>query len=290
MAIPGTYEWYLLEGGGGPPGGPFATGLPKIEGEVYVPPAGWDLGIEDSGGSDSFSIPGGRYYLTSLNGVLLSLTDTISALLNGSSILAGAGDFTLVVDDDYDTSSGRVTIASSEAFDINFTTPALRDALGHQGSASGLDEYVGAFSSPHIWLPDGKRWPAMSPDGWRGMRIAASTVGRSPGGRTSARKGPESAVDRLEFGQVRAFKCWQRFEVVPNESWETYWSVNLPRRVRYHKDRAGDDTFVTYRILGQGVTEMGLRVEAETAMWTSDDLSLWHLGPVEVINQDASSS
>jgi hypothetical protein len=279
MSHPSSYSWYL--GSLASSAGTGNTGLPKLEGEVYVPLAGWQFSVTDVGGTHALTVPGGsRYFPTSDPTSLLA---TIEALLNGSGTLSGV--FVVGADDDYDGSTGRIVISSSLDFAITWTSTALRNALGYTANLSGADEYVSPNATPHIWLPDGKRYPARSPDGHTGVPLSASTVTVSPMGKTRARKGAVRRADVLEFGQVRARKVWQPNEQIVNESFETFWNTNFPRRIRYHKHRADDATFVTYRPLGVNVCPCV--VEAQTATWTTSDMALYHVGPFEVLYQEA---
>jgi hypothetical protein len=70
---------------------------------------------------------------------------------------------------------------------------------------------------------------------------------------------------------------------VRNQSWETFWETNIAagRRVRYHRFRNDDVNLVVgYRPLQ--INDARVVVEPDSYDWTTDPLSLWHVGPLEV--------
>lgn len=285
MTLPFPYEFWLVD-----PGlilgtaGTGTSGLPKLEGVIRVPSVGWSFDIDEPGAGATITIPQARYYLTSTS-IPLGLAPFIEAALNAAGL---DGVYAVRVDDDYDGSTGRLVIAATgvAGFSLGWVSEAVRDALGFTGDLTGAAQYISPKSSPHIWLPDGRRYPAMTPDGHPGLPLYGSTVVSSPSGVTHAIRGPKRRGDTLEFGNVRGEKIFEQYAslVTPNSSLEVFVDTNFPRKIRYHKNRADDATFVTYRSFT--VDRLPVTVEADTATWTSDADSLWHVGPLSVGNGD----
>jgi hypothetical protein len=281
-------------GGGGTVGGAGTSGLPKLEGEIYVPRPGWEISVLEPAGNAVILVAPGRYYLNTIaTAGTKSLKQLIVDQLNDAPFLSGT--YAMTVDDDFDDSTGRVTVSVTgvASFLFFWSHSLLRDALGFTGTLFGLASYTSPNSSPHIWLPDSHRAPATAPNGHRGQRIANGRVVVSGSFTSSAIQRAQGRHDTLEFAQLRGKKCWQPYESVVNESFETFWSTNIGagRRVRYHPNRAVDSSivngvetgYVGYRPLR--INDMALAPEAATADWTTGNLSLWRQGPIEVINE-----
>lgn len=287
MTWPGIPFWNTATGGSGGGGGIVASsgdsGLPKYEGHIQVPLDGWRIRVvEVPSAIDEILIPTSRRFLNTASYGTTSLLAYIVAALNASSALAGT--YGMVVDDDYDLSTGRVTMSASglTSFSVTWLSTAARDALGFTAGLFGAASYTSPNSSPHIYLPDSARAPAMVPDGDEGMPLTNGTVLVSPSGKTRAKSSAERRVDRLEHACLRGQKVWADYETVVNESLETFWRNNIGkgRRIRYHKNRSNDAVFHNgYRVLA--INDMRVAPELESANWTSSAKALWHWGSVE---------
>jgi hypothetical protein len=290
VGFPGVPFWNTSLVGSGGGGGDISgsagsgnIGLPKLEGQIYVPVGGWVIEVvEDPVAAATITIPTGLYYPNSAYDGNLAFLADVAALLNASAL---AGTYTLVADDDYTQSTGRVTIAASgvTSFTIGWTSTGPRDALGFTGTIYGAASYTSPNSTPHIWLPDVFRAPAMAPDGSTGLPVTSTTITRSPAFTSKAVSGSSGTVDRLEFQKLTGRKTWSDYETVVNESYKTFWnaSIGLGRRVRYHPSRATDATYVGYRALACN----DMRCAAHVQTWTSSAQSLWNQGPIDVINE-----
>jgi hypothetical protein len=273
-------------GGGGTPGGTGNAGWPKLEGEIRVPVGGWYVRITEVPSSqDILYIPHGTAYLTSAKSIGSALLSAVAGLANASTALAGT--YTAVVDDDYNDSTGRVTITASgvDSFTVDWQSTALRDALGFQEYLFGATSYTSPNSSPFLWLPDTFRMPALVPDGSPGLRVSDGTVVRSSSFTSKALQRSMGYVDRLEFSMVTGRRTRPEYEadVAVNASWTTFWehSIGAGRHVRYHPHRTDDATYVGYRALSINDE----RVSPEVASWTSSPEALWRVGPMDVVNE-----
>lgn len=283
---PGIPFWNDTPAGSGGGGGSVASsgdsGLPKYEGHIQVALDGWLLRVvEVPSAVDEILIPTSRRYLNTTGYGVTSLLAYIVAALNASAALAGT--YAMVVDDDYDESTGRVTISATglTTFSLGWLSPALRDALGFTADLFGAASYVSPNSSPHIWLPDAGRDSDMVPDGDEGLPISSGSVLVSPSGKTRGKSGAKRRASRWEHACVTGRKIWADYATVVNESLETFWLNNIGdhRRVRYHKNRSNDAVFHNgYRMLAN---DMRVAPELENAKWTTSAKALWHVGPVD---------
>lgn len=248
--------------------------LPKLEGRITVPTGGWSAAVTDSDGSFTATVAAGDYYLTSTTSLLSTFT---TALNNGAGVT-----YTLSVNDADPTGTGKVTITpSSGNVAITWTSTSLRDALGFTGNLSAASTHTSTSSSPYIWLPNTPRAPAMAPDGYQGMPVTDGTVTGSPTGTTAAIQYATRYIDTMEWRFLLGSKTWITWESVVNESLEKFWSVSIGagNPIRYHKDRADDATYVTYRSLAIDA----LRVSPAIPTFTGAATSLWHWGPAQVV-------
>ncbi len=222
--------------------------LPKFEGLITVPTGGWAFNLEEvtpNGGPTAVTIPAGGYYLTTGYGAGTSLLATIKAQMEAA--IAGAVTYTVTLDDDNDTSTGKVTIAGSgvTTFNITWTSLTLRNLLGFTGNLSGAATYTGTEHAEFLWLPNvGRRSPLRAPDGSAGAYMTDGTVTVSPSGKSKRLAYATRRVDRYDFENLRGYKTWITHEQVANESLEKFWSdVIYPGiAVRYVKSRAVDAT------------------------------------------------
>lgn len=254
-------------------------GMPKLEGMITVPTGGWSISVtETPAATSSVTIAAGNYFPTSPT----SLLDALETALNADATLAGT--YTVTIDDDTQTSTGKVTIAASglTSFAITWTSPALRNALGFTATISGAATHTSPSASPHVWLPNVKRWSStVAPDGYRGQPQTDGTVTISPSGMSKAIKYATRYIDVMEWRFVLGRKAWSSLETITNESYETFYGVAQGRGqpVRYHSDRTDDTTYSSYRHMGIG----SMAAVPSIPGFTAGATSLWNLGPNDLL-------
>lgn len=288
MSWPGVPFWNEAlspGGGGGTFGGAGTTGLPKLEGSVYIASPGAEIIVtEQPLNQVALLIPPGLYYPNTADRMPALLAYLASAL-TASSL---AATYTVVADDDYDDSTGRVRIAASgggvTSFSIGWAgAPDLRDALGFAATLTGALSYTSPNSS-RLWLPDSCRGPsAYAPDPHEGQTVTDGRVIRSPSFKGRAVSRARGKVHQFSFPLLRGRKAWQPFEVVPNESWETWFSnvIGAGRKFRYHPDRANDADFYPRTGGYRSPAIDNMHLSPFDGEWTSGDLSLWMQGPID---------
>lgn len=271
MSLPTQYQWYLdtdeVGTGDGGIGGGGVPGLPKIEVRIRVPVGGWSLDLTDADGTAvTVTVPAGDYYLNSVapGGTVTFLTAVATALTNG-----GGVTYTVVADDDADSSTGKITITvSSGTFTLAWTNVILRDQLGFTGSStvSSGTVAIGAKAARHLWLPNLQRLPE-EPDPNTGessdlFGTDAENFGReeadydvtcSPSGVTTQTVGSRRFLAVLRFEPLLGMKMWTANEQVGNESYQTLWRDIMDNGgcpVRYHNWRADDDQYWTMVLEG----------------------------------------
>lgn len=200
--------------------------LPKLESRITVPTGGWDVAVTDSGGGpETVTVAAGDYYLAGATSILTAL----QTALNANATLAAT--YTVSVDDDAgdDTDTGTVTISSTGGGNVTWTwtDTAFRDALGYTINMSGAQAYLGASSSPHIFLPNVGRTNVMSPEPTSGtVQMGASEYDylatRSPSGEVVQLTYNERYMERLEFFNLLGKKTWTAHESTTNESLQTW--------------------------------------------------------------------
>lgn len=260
-----------------------AFALSKLEGQITVPTGGYTMTVTDSGGTKQVTVlTAGTYFLNSASNLLT----TIGAALTADSTLAGT--YTLSSDDNSTTSTGKTTITVTGGGNpsITWDFTALRDALGYTGNLSGAATYQSTASSPYLFLPDVKRSEPMSPDGNTGMPKSDATFTLAPTGTSKALKYATRYTDVLSFRYLSGTKTWQQYEVVTNESLQSFWNTVLTQGFpfRYHYDRATDGSFVSYRYADPG----NFPVKTEYAglvgtQGTDGSVLRWAVGPLGVI-------
>jgi hypothetical protein len=255
--------------------------LPKHETRITVPTGGWSVLVtEIPAAIVSVTVAAGNYYL----GGVAGLAATLEAALNASALV---GTYTVTVDDNADTSLGKVTIASSgiTSFIAGFTSTALQDALGF---ATGLSptaaSHVSGGQSPYLWLPNTGR-AATSPD----ITTAGQTMGRpeydytvalAPSGATARAVYETRYRDSLEYSQVKGLKAWTILETTTNGSFQTWLSALMTAGgvpFRYHPDRSSD-TVYSDLVFDDAVE---LRASPVVPGWAGAN-SLWTVGPYGV--------
>lgn len=227
--------------------------LPKLEQLITVPTGGWTFVLTESTGyAGNVTIPAGDYFLTSV-----AAGGTRSLLGELAHRMDVAGRFyTATVDDDADSSLGKVTLRQGSSgvgftFAIAWTDTALRDALGFTGNISGTYTYTTTTHARYLWLPNCGRSgdhpePAVGQSNFgRPVRDTTRTV--APSGVSSAYFYNTRYTSRLRFGTLLGRKVWQGLEVTPNESFERFWldGFGSGSRFRYHPDRASNSAYWT---------------------------------------------
>jgi hypothetical protein len=254
MSLPTTYSWFLdaPEGGsGGSPsdavGATTFLGLPKLESRIDVPIGGWSLELTDDDGTVTVTIPEGSYYLNSVApGGTVSFVGAVEAALND-----GAGvTYEVVVDDDLETSTGRVTITpSTGTFGITWIDDEPRDILGFEASFSGVAVSISTKHARRLWLPNSGRMPE-TPDPAFGE--GTQDFGRpeadylptfAPSGASTTTVFNVRRVDTLAWARIYGRKTWLSDEQIVNESYERFWldvmeAGGVP--IRYYSYRADD--------------------------------------------------
>lgn len=252
--------------------------LPKLEGHITVPTGGWTVSItEVPAATSTYTIPAGNYYLTSTT----SLLTTLSAGLTANATLAGT--YSCVISDDASTSTGKVTLSATgiTTFSVTWTSTALRDALGWTGNTSGALTFTSQSASPYIFLPNVKRANPMAPDGYQGLPVTDGTVTVSPSGTSKSIKYATRYIDSLEFRFLLGSKTWTTWEVVTNESLESFYASTIGEGApfRYHFDRANDSSHASYRSLAIG----SMSVVPAIPGFVGSANSLWNYGPTGLI-------
>lgn len=220
--------------------------LAKLEGRITVPTGGWLISHQEftpNAGPTSRTIAAGNYYLSTtgtLDPLLTELDDQLELL--------GGGNYTVTLS----ATTGKVTIAATGVvtFNITWTSTDLRDALGFTGNLSGGLTYTGSNQARYLFLPDVTRnGSLLAPDGDEGAEEADLVTSMAPDGSMVSTQYRSRKFDVLGWSKLGAAKTWVTFESTVNESLQKFWQdVNRSGRpFRYHKDRAVDATFVTWR-------------------------------------------
>lgn len=257
--------------------------LPKLEGHITVPTGGWSISVtEDPAATSSVTVAAGSYWLTSTTSLVTALVTALNA--NGTL----SGTYAATVDDTSATATGKVTISVTgvTTFAITWTSTSLRNALGWTGNTSAAASVTSQSSSPYIYLPNVVRTNTMAPDGYKGQPVTDGTVTVSPSGTSKGITYATRYVDNLEFRFLLGSKTWRTWEVVTNESLQSFYETTIGYGcpLRYHKDRSDDTTYVSYRSLAVG----SMSASAAIAGWTGNAASLWHYGPTSVVEYVAS--
>lgn len=222
--------------------------LPKLEGQITIDTA-WQMHIAETGGGTATVTvaAAGTYYWTDAG-----LLATIAAALTADGTLAGA--YTLTLDDDTDTSQGRVTLTCSgggvSAIALTYPAgspdPAATLGLEAQGGALAL---TGSSAAQYLWLPNCGRSMLQAPDGDNGIEESDTTMAISPDGHIYSLYYASRYIDDLAFGTLVSSKVWAIHETVPNESLQSFWRqvIRHGRPFRYHPHRETDTTHVAWR-------------------------------------------
>ncbi len=217
-----------------------ASDLPKIEGLINVTTA-YVISVTDVGGTDAaITIPVDEYYLTSTRETVL-LT-TLQTALNASATLTGT--FTVTLDDDTYAATGKVTIASTHAFTVSWTSTTLRDILGWTGDIASTTSATGQNHATHLWLPTCNRTGSV-PDpvaasSYFGKPRTDVTTTMAPSGQYTSQYYNTLHQAVLDFQTLNGAKTWQRLETYTNESLEKFYRSVIGQGLRfaYFPDRS----------------------------------------------------
>ena len=248
--------------------------LPRLESRVTVPTGGWDIGVTDSGGSTTITIPAGDYYIQGTT----SIYDTFETELNSDGTLNGTYTLTLQTGTGQ---SGRCNISTSGGGNPAFTwtDTDFRDVLGYTGNLSGSTSYLSTNSSPHVWMPNVGRTEVASPEpSSTAIQIGASeydyNATRSPSGYTTALTYNERWNDTMTFFNLQARKTWIEHESVANESLQK-WMRTLYEGggtpFKYFPDLSSSSVFWELRFAG-----IHMQPVPTVPNWVGSD-SLWRV-------------
>lgn len=219
--------------------------LPKLEGEIILSAPRTIAQF----GAFNITIPAGRYFLNSVGSGGASRTFCNEIAFQMESAM-GAGASSVTVDDNSDTSVGKVTISRSGAFAITWLDTTVRDLLGFSGNRAAATSHLGDNQAQYLWLPNCGRENGLGPEDSDGavesdFSLSVSTDGTVYGLGYSLRY-----FDTMEFNFIWGQKAWTIKEVTVNESLQRFYEMVIARglRVRYHKDRSVDGTLRTWVI------------------------------------------
>ena len=221
--------------------------LPKVEGLIVLS-SSYQLTITEVPAANATVTvaTAGNYYLTSAT----SLLTTVANALTSNGTLAGT--YSLSIDDDSDTSTGKVTISATgiTSFSISWA-PGLQDLFGFTGTQSGAASYTGANQCRYLWLPScGRRMLAPEPAStsyYLGVRERDGFSTLSPSGYHVNGSYNTRYRDTFEFPMLTGNKVWIANESTTNESFEKFYQdvVGLGYQMRYHSTRDDDALFWT---------------------------------------------
>lgn len=246
--------------------------LPKFERRITIPTGGWTITFTDSDGvHSSKTVPAGDYYLTSTTSLLSALVTTLND--------GGGITYTVTLDDNSDSSLGKVTITpSAGTIAITWVSTDLRDILGFTGNVAATSSAVSTNASPALWLPNSSRTPT-TPDpastsyemGWAESDYMVVVA---PSGASVRSVYNTRYVEEFRFDNVRGSKAWKALESTVNESYQTFHQAVMDNGgvpFRYHPDRSSDAVFWTM-VLAESAGTM--RPTPTVAGWVGAS-SLW---------------
>lgn len=225
----------------------------KFEALIVVPAGGWEFDLEEGVPFVNYTItiPAGDYYISEL---IAEIEDQMN-----DSGGAGASDaYHVTIDDNSDTSTGKVTISIDasviDSFEITWTDTDLRDVLGFTGASTGAITGPGATSvtgDDHalaLHLPNCHISGQLVPDGDAGVYIHDGTMTVAPDGTACALSYSSRRENFIRLAFLKGYKTWTSLERIDNESFETLWVGYLRRGVpfRYYRDRSVDAAYATY--------------------------------------------
>lgn len=246
--------------------------LCKLEGEIIISTATVLATMNDGGGADTITIPAGRYFLNTVGsgGATRTLLAEIAFQMETA---MGAGSSSVTVDDNSDTSVGKVTISRSSAFSVTWSSTSLRDALGFTGNLGSASSHLSTNHAKYLFLPNCGRSGVLGPDASDGAIEADYTLSIGTDGTAYALSYSKRYRDSLEFRTLKGSKTWTAMDVTTNEAYQQFYEdvISLGLRVRYHADRSSDATFRTW-VVEDGGSFAPVAVREE---WTESTESLW---------------
>jgi hypothetical protein len=216
-----------------------AYDLPMLQSRITVPAGGWPVTVQDSGGTEVYTVAQTQTYLS----------DFLAALAAG---LTGFGS----LDGTYSAArdnNGRITLSATGGGNISFTwgSAALRDLLGFAGNLSGAASHISPGAAKAIYLPDRPIANPMVPDGHTGKLISNRTFVVAPSGNSEVLDYGGRRVNAWEWRGLSGRKTWSTLETYANESFESFWEYALLREpFRYHWDRDDAASYTSWRLAG----------------------------------------
>lgn len=266
------------------------SGLPKFESAIVVPTGGYSVDLEDDDGNRTVTLPAGVYYWRTGSTTLLAAIKTM--LDDGAGVT-----YTVTLDDATDTSTGRLTITTSDTGPadlgtITWTSTALRDILGFSGTTgiTGIPEgagVTGSYAVRGLWLPS-THWTSDDPYPTRGDADSdPQEFGRptrdylfaeAPSGVSRVVEGSTRYGASFVFSPLWGRKFRRVAEVYRNESLESFLAQLGGQRFRVHVSRDDNTNYWTMRfrdtsqLRGQNMTPPSV-----------GPYSLWTVGPYDAV-------
>lgn len=224
----------------------------KFEGRITIA-SGTQFDLYENNGTSAITIgiTAGDYYWSSGSP---TLTGHIKTQLDGS---AGAGTYTISIDDGTDTSTGACTISATGVTNFKITWggagTALKNRLGFTGTDTGFVTTVtGAEQVEYLWLPSVYRTNPQSPE----PTSSSHTLGveQIDGSFVLATSGAARSIgytrrysESLDFAFLPAREVWIQHETTTNESLQKFWQDVLSSGTpfRYHPSRDEDAMYYT---------------------------------------------
>lgn len=230
--------------------------LPKCEWRFPVSTGGWTFTLIDAdhGGTGSTrTIAAGDYFHTTLNGATPAMTTAMKTALDDGT---GAVTYTVSVDDNSDSSTGKYTITpSGGTFTVNWISTDLRNVLGFNANITASGGVTGSNHAQFLFLPNVPRSSPMSPEPMSmsqdmGAVETDQTFVKSPDGTSVALKYNHVYVDTFIFEKLVGHKTYISTEVVTNESLHKVFldAICKGYPFRYHPDRANDSLYFIEKI------------------------------------------
>lgn len=152
--------------------------------------------------------------------------------------------------------TGQVTITNDTATAFTLVwSDGFGTLLGFsETSYFGLDSYESEGQSTAVWYPECPRSGLLSPESTSTTRYGKpesdAWTTRSPSGYARSIGFSVRYVDNLEFPAVLGPKAWREYEVLANESFQTFWEsgpcFGLP--IRYYPDATDNAVYQDWQI------------------------------------------
>jgi hypothetical protein len=230
--------------------------LPKCEWRFPVAAGGWTFTLIDAdhtGTGSTRTISAGDYFHTTINGATPAMTTAMKTALDDGT---GAVTYTVSVNDDTDSATGKYTITpSSGTFTVNWISTDLRDTLGFNANITASSGITGSNHALFLWLPDVGRADPLSPEPTDssfdlGVLESDQTFVKAPDGTSVVLKYNHVYVDTFGFELVHGYKMFRQVEQIRNESLHTNWlnAISKGYPFRYHPDRSSDSLYFIEKI------------------------------------------